>query len=342
MSRINLKRMNITLAHGGGGRASRDLIDNLLIKKFGNPDSSGLQDCSVLNLPPNSKLAFTTDSFVVNPLFFPGGNIGTLAVNGTVNDLAVIGAKPLGISCALILEEGLDLEILENVVESLALASEKANIKIITGDLKVVEKGAADKIFINTSGIGLLSDDTKIASYLATPGDKILVSGYVGDHGAAILGARGEFQLDFKIESDCKPLHGLMNEMMKVCSEIHCARDATRGGIATVLNEIAEDSGVLIKIFETKIPVREEVHGVCEILGIDPFYMANEGTLVAVVPPENSQKVLKAMKNHPCGKNSQIIGEVEETEKSRLILQTSFGTERILDIPFGDQLPRIC
>ena len=261
---------------------------------------------------------------------------------GTVNDLAVSGAKPLVISCALILEEGLDLEILKNIVESLALASEKANVKITTGDLKVVEKGAADKMFINTSGIGLIENETKIASYLAVPGDKILVSGYIGDHGAAILSARGEFQLDFEIQSDCKPLHGLMNEILKVCPDIHCARDATRGGIATVLNEIAEDSGVLIKIFESKIPVRKEVHGVTEILGIDPLYMANEGTLVAVVPNEKSQKVLNIMRNHPCGKNSQLIGEVEETEKSRLILQTSFGTERILDIPFGDQLPRIC
>lgn len=342
MTNINLKRENITLAHGGGGRASKDLIEKILVKKFGTPDTSGLQDCAVLKFPSNSKLAFTTDSFVVKPLFFPGGNIGTLAVNGTVNDLAVSGAEPLLISCAMILEEGLDIDVFKNIVDSMAVVAKEANIKIVTGDLKVVEKGAADSIFINTSGIGIINENIKIASYLAKPGDKILVSGYVGDHGAAILGARGEFKLDFQIESDCKPLHGLMKEMMKASKDIHCVRDATRGGIATVLNEIAEDSGVLIRIYESKVPVREEVQGVCEILGIEPLYMANEGTLVAIVPSKCSQNVLESMINHPHGKHSQIIGEVEEAKRSRLILQTTFGTDRILDVPFGDQLPRIC
>ena len=313
MTDNKLKRKNITLAHGGGGRVSKDLIEDILVKKFGSPDSSGLQDCAFLDVPANSKLAFTTDSFVVKPLFFPGGNIGTLSINGTVNDLAVSGAKPLLISCAMILEEGLDIDIFKKIVDSIELASEEANIKIVTGDLKVVEKGAADSIFINTSGIGIISDRVNIASYLAKPGDKILVNGYVGDHGASILGARGEFKLDFQIESDCKPLHSLMEEMIKVCPDIHCVRDATRGGVATVLNEIAQDSDVLIKIFEAKIPVREEVQGVCEILGIDPLYMANEGTLVAVIPSAESQKILSAMQNHPDGKNSQIIGEVEES-----------------------------
>jgi len=332
----------ITLAHGSGGRATRELIDSVLLQHFGKPDQSGLQDQALFAVEAQARLAFTTDSFVVNPLFFPGGDIGKLAVTGTVNDLAVGGATPLMLSCAMILEEGLELEVLEQVVQSMARTAEEAGVSIVTGDTKVVERGAADRMFLNTSGVGLVPHGVHIASYRATPGDQVLVSGFVGDHGAAIVDARGELHLDIPVQSDCQPLNGLMQVMLEACPDLHCVRDATRGGLATVLNEFASDSGVCLGLEESRIPVREVVRGVCELLGLDPLYLANEGTLAAIVPGDATEQVLEAMRRHPAGREACRIGEVREAPGQTVLLRTPFGTERVLDVLYGDQLPRIC
>ena len=335
-------RDTITLAHGGGGRATRSLIEGTILRHFGKPDPKGLQDHAELSPPPGHRIAFTTDSFVVQPLFFPGGDIGKLAINGTVNDLAVRGAIPQVLSCGLILEEGLELSVLEQIIASMATAATEAQVQIVTGDIKVVEKGAADQLFINTAGIGFLPENRSIASWRAEVGDAVLVSHFLGDHGAAIVDARGELSLQIPVESDCRPLNGLIAEMLAVCPQIHCLRDATRGGIATVLNEFAQDSGVCIHLWEQQIPVREVVQGVCEILGLDPLYLANEGTLIAVVPADQAEIVLSTMRTHPAGQHSCQIGVVSESPKGRVILQTTFGGERVVDVLYGEQLPRIC
>ena len=335
-------RDTITLAHGGGGRATRSLIEGTILRHFGKPDSKGLQDHAELSPPPGHQIAFTTDSFVVQPLFFPGADIGKLAVNGTVNDLAVSGAIPRVLSCSLILEEGLEISVLGQIIASMTQAAVEAQVQIVTGDVKVVEKGAADQLFINTSGIGYLRENLKIASWRAEAGDAVLVSHFLGDHGAAIVDARGELSLQIPVESDCRPLNSLIAAMLAVCPEVHCLRDATRGGVATVLNEFAQDSEVCICLWEQQIPIREVVQGVCEILGLDPLYLANEGTLVAVVPPDQTEVVLSAMRSHPAGKHSCQIGVVSESPKNRVILQTAFGGERVVDLLYGEQLPRIC
>ena len=332
----------ITLAHGSGGRATHQLIEKTILRHFGYPDDQGLQDFSFLQFSANAEVAFTTDSFVVNPLFFPGGDIGKLAVNGTVNDLAVGGAKPFVLSCSLIIEEGLEIEVLDRIMASMATAAKTAGVRIVTGDTKVVEHGAADRLFINTAGLGFLREDVKIRSYHAVPGDQILLSGFIGDHGAAIVDARGELALDIPVESDCKPLNGLVEVMLDTSKEIHCLRDATRGGVATVLKEFTDDSGFCLKLRETQIPVRDTVRGVCELLGMDPLYLANEGVLVAIVSANAAELILKAMKTHPFGKNACCIGEVIEDPKGTVLMETVFGGERIVDMLFGDQLPRIC
>ncbi len=332
----------ITLAHGSGGRATQELIDQVLLNAFGRPEAPGLQDQAQLTVPPGHRVAFTTDSFVVNPLFFPGGDIGTLAVNGTVNDLAVGGATPLALSCALILEEGLEWAVLEQVVQSMAAAAERAGVRIVTGDTKVVERGAADRLFINTSGIGLVPDSLTIASYQAQPGDVVLVSGFIGDHGAAIVDARGELHLEVPVTSDCQPLHTLVQAMLAASLDLHCLRDATRGGVATVLNEFARDSHVCLRLEEDQLPIRETVRGVCELLGLDPLYLANEGLLVAVVPEAVAEDVLEAMRQVPEGRNACRVGRVEAMPRNTVVLETPFGAERMLDVLQGDQLPRIC
>jgi hydrogenase expression/formation protein HypE len=337
---------HITLAHGSGGKAMRDLIDDIFVKSFDNPILSQLEDQATFNLASllqqGDRLAFTTDSYVVDPLFFPGSDIGELAINGTINDLAVSGAKPLYLTCSVILEEGLPVETLRRVATSMKIAAQKAGVQIVTGDTKVVHRGAADKLFINTAGIGIIPPGIAISAYNIQPKDVIIVNGEIGNHGAAILIARGELALETNIESDCQPLNDLVATILKACPQIHAMRDATRGGLATVLNEFALSSQVAIRLEEDSIPVREEVKGVCEILGLDPLYLANEGKLVIAVSPENANQVLSAMKTHPAGKDAAIIGEVIPSPPGIVLLKTAFGAERIVDMLVGDQLPRIC
>ena len=337
---------HITLAHGSGGKAMRDLIDDIFVTTFDNLTLSQLEDQAKFDLANlmqlGDKLAFTTDSYVVDPLFFPGSNIGELAVNGTVNDLAVSGAKPLYLTCSVILEEGLSVETLRQIAQSMQTAAQKANVQIVTGDTKVVQRGAVDKLFINTTGIGVIRPNICISASNIKAGDAIIINGEIGNHGTAILIARGELALESDIESDCQPLHDLVATILDVCPEIHAMRDATRGGLATVLNEFALTSNVGIRIEEKSIPIREEVKGVCEILGLEPLYLANEGILVVAVASENADKILSAMRSHPAGKNAAIIGKVTESPQAIVSLKTSFGAERIIDMLIGEQLPRIC
>jgi len=336
----------VTLAHGGGGRAMRDLIQRVLLPAFDNPLLAPLEDQARIPLADlaalGNRLAFTTDTYVVSPIEFPGGDIGKLAVCGTVNDLAMAGAQPLYLSCGFVLEEGLELSELTKVVRSMARAARDAGVSIVTGDTKVVERGAADRIFINTAGIGVIAQGTDISATRATPGDVVIVNGTLGDHGVAILLARNELALDAAVESDCQPLHGLVAAMLAACPDLHCLRDATRGGIATVLNEFASSSNVCIRIREAEVPLDETVRGACEILGLDPLYLANEGKLVAVVPRDSADTVLASMRAHPAGRSTAIVGEVTSAPAGSVILSTAFGGDRIVDMLVGEQLPRIC
>jgi hydrogenase expression/formation protein HypE len=288
------------------------------------------------------RLAFTTDSYVVDPLFFPGADIGALAVAGTVNDLAVSGARPMFLSCGMVLEEGLTLETLRRVTASMRRMAERAGVSIVTGDTKVVERGAADKLFINTSGIGVIPAGITISAAAARPGDAVILSGALGEHGVAILIARNQLALDADVESDCRPLHELVAAILRACPSTRCLRDATRGGIATVLNEFASSSGVGIRIRENALPMHETVRGACEILGLDPLYLANEGKLVAVVPGQDADRALAAMRADPAGADAAIIGEVTRDPNGMVVMQTAFGGERIVDMLVGEQLPRIC
>ncbi len=344
--RGKLRDTRITLSHGGGGKAMWDLIDDIFVASFANAKLAPLEDQARIALPDLSaagdRLAFTTDSYVVDPLFFPGGDIGTLAVNGTINDLAMGGARPLYLSCGMILEEGLAVDILRRVAESMAEAGLAAGVNVVTGDTKVVHRGAADKLFINTAGLGVIPRGVDIGAHRARPGDVILINGSMGEHGAAILGARGELALESDIVSDCQPLHGLVEAMLAACADIHCLRDATRGGVATVVNEFAQSSAVCMRLVEASLPIREDVRGVCEILGLDPLYLANEGKLLAVVPREAAEAVLAAMRAHPAGRQAAVIGEVAEKPVGMVRLATRFGGERIVDMLVGEQLPRIC
>lgn len=341
-----LRETAINMAHGSGGKKMRDLIEDVFLGAFNNPLLAPLEDQAVMNLADLAKngdrLAFTTDSYVVSPLFFPGGNIGALAVNGTVNDLAMCGARPLYLSCGMVLEEGLAVDELRQIAATMREMADAAGVAIVTGDTKVVERGAADKLFINTSGVGVVPANVNIGADRAQPGDKIILNGYLGDHGCAILLARNELALETDIETDCQPLHSLVRAMLDVCPDIHCLRDATRGGLGTVLNEFAEASGVGININETAIPMREKVRGACEILGLDPLYLANEGKLVAIVPPENADEVLETMRGHEAGREAAIIGEVVGSDYPLVTLNTGFGGGRIVDLLVGEQLPRIC
>jgi hydrogenase expression/formation protein HypE len=290
-----------------------------------------------------SRLAFTTDSFVVTPIFFPGGDIGTLAVNGTVNDLAMSGARPLYLAAAFFLEEGLAADDLRRVVDSMHDAAQAAGVQIVTGDTKVVNRGKGDKIFITTTGIGLIEKPVNISADGARPGDKIIVSGYIGDHGIAIMSRRENLEFEGAIESDCAPLHGLVSAMLEAGAEnIHCLRDPTRGGVATTLNEIAARSQVGMKLVERTFPVRETVRGACEILGLDPLYVANEGKLVAVVAADATDAVLSRMREHPLGKQAVEVGEVVSDHPGMVLMKTEIGGTRIVDVMFGEQLPRIC
>ena len=346
MQRKPFSDTTVTLAHGSGGRAMRHLIDAIFIETFNNSLLAPLEDQARLDLASlaslGDRLALTTDSYVVDPLFFPGSDIGALAVNGTVNDLAVSGAIPLYLTCSVILEEGLSMETLRKVARSMQAAAIQAVVQIVTGDTKVVPRGAADKLFINTAGIGVIRENISPEARNIQPDDVILINGYLGNHGAAIFVAREDLALTTTIESDCQPLNGLIEAILQVCPDVRAMRDATRGGLATVLNEFAQTAGVGIRINEDVLPIQEEVAGLCELLGLDPLYLANEGKLVVVVPRSRAEIVLQTMQNHPLGKESQIIGEAIAQPLGIVLLKTAFGTERILDMLSGDQLPRIC
>jgi hydrogenase expression/formation protein HypE len=344
--RGKVREETVTLAHGSGGKAMRDLIDDVFVNSFDNPILAQLEDQATIGLAAlvaqGDRLAFTTDSYVVDPLFFPGGDIGILAVNGTVNDLAVSGAKPLYLSCGFIIEEGLPIQTLRQVVNSMKIAADHAGVKIVTGDTKVVQRGAADKLFINTAGVGVIRAGIDCGAHRIQVGDAVIINGELGNHGAAILIARGELALDTGISSDCQPLHHLVDTILKVCPDIRAMRDLTRGGLATVLNEFAQSAHVGIHINELSIPVREEVQGVCELLGLDPLYLANEGKLVAIAPAASAEAVVTAMRSHPAGRDSRILGHVVAASLETVILQTRFGSQRIVDMLVGEQLPRIC
>lgn len=344
--RGKVRDATITMAHGSGGKAMRDLIQDVILGAFNNPLLAPLEDQAVIGLNElargGDRLAFTTDTFVVHPLFFPGGNIGTLAVNGTVNDLAMSGARPLFLSCGLVLEEGLPVETLRRVTLSMREAADLAGVSVVTGDTKVVERGAADKLFINTAGIGIVPAGVNISASRARASDKVIVNGELGNHGCAILLARNELALETDVETDCQPLADLVETMLSVCPDLHCLRDATRGGLATVLNEFAQSSRVAIRLNENALPMREEVRGACEILGLDPLYLANEGKLVAIVPAEFADPLVATMRTHSAGKQAAIIGEVVEAPAGVVMLNTGFGGGRIVDLLVGEQLPRIC
>jgi hydrogenase expression/formation protein HypE len=331
----------IILAHGAGGTMSHELVESFFVKAFCNPHLEAMEDSASLDLD-GGRLAFTTDSFVVSPIFFPGGDIGKLAVCGTVNDLAVAGAVPRYLSLGLIIEEGLALSALQRIVNSIAATANEAGVQIVTGDTKVVNRGAADRIFINTSGIGVLPEGRKYSVKMVRPGDKVLINGYVGDHGIAVLSKREGLGFETDLESDCAPLGGLIAEMLRVCPTIRCMRDPTRGGVASTLNEIAGQAQVGIELLEESIPVRDPVVGACEMLGFDPLYVANEGKVLAFVPAEASDGVLKAMQAHPLGEGAAIIGTVNEGVVGRVTVRTPYGAHRILDMLAGDLLPRIC
>lgn len=336
----------VTLAHGSGGKAMRDLIDDVFLGAFDNPALAPLEDQARFDLADlqakGDRLAFTTDSYVVDPLVFPGGDIGRLAVCGTVNDLAVSGARPLYLSCGMIIEEGFPVDDLRRLAASMRAAADEAGVAIVTGDTKVVHKGAADKLFINTAGVGVIPRGVEIAARRAEPGDVVLVNGLLGDHGAAILDARGDLALETPIESDCRPLNGLIETVLAACPQVHCLRDATRGGLATVLNEFAQAAGVGIEIDETALPLREEVKGFCEILGLDPLYLANEGKLVLLLPEARAGSALDAMRSHPAGRAAAAVGRVVEAPRGAVVMNTLLGGRRVVDMLVGEQLPRIC
>jgi len=335
------KDNTITLDHGSGGRASHELVKNVFLPEFKNALLEGLEDSTVFEIG-GQRFAFSTDSYVVDPIFFPGGDIGCLAVNGTVNDVAMRGAVPLFLSAGFIIEEGFPMEDLGRIIASMKRAVEEAGVQIITGDTKVVNRGGVDKIFINTSGIGVIHNDMGISGKSARVGDVVLASGTMGDHGVTILSKRSGLSFEAPVESDSAPLNGLVADMLSVSDQIHTMRDPTRGGLATSLNEIALQSNVGIEVFEDQLPLRDSVLGACEILGLDPLYIANEGKLIAIVSPEDSDKVLNCMKAHPYGKAAAVIGQVVADNPGRVFMKTGVGGTRILDMLAGEQLPRIC
>lgn len=328
------------LAHGSGGKLSHELVEKTLLCAFSNPYLSKLDDSAVLDL--SGRLAFTTDSYVVDPIFFPGGDIGRLAVCGTVNDLAMVGATPLYLSLSLIIEEGFSQDDLRRILDSVRRAAEEAGVEIVTGDTKVVHRGKADGIFINTAGLGVVPEGIEISGSNARPGDKVILSGPIGDHGIAVLSRREGLSFSTGLESDVAPLNKLVARMLEACPRIRCLRDPTRGGLATTLNELAKQSRVSIQLEEEKIPVREEVRAACEMLGLDPLYVANEGKLVAIVPDSDAATVLHIMRQNPYAREAAVIGEVHQGRPGRVTLRTRFGTSRIVDMLTGDPLPRIC
>jgi len=332
----------IDMSHGAGGKATHKLIEGLLLPTLENPALASLADAAVLPFG-DASIALTTDSFVVRPLVFPGGSIGELAVNGTVNDLAVSGAIPVALSAALIIEEGLETEILTREVEAMARSAENAGVSIATGDTKVVERGKGDGLYVITTGVGIADQELNLTSAAVRPGDKILCSGTLGDHGAAILIARGDLELEAEVLSDTTPLTPLAQSLKDAAgSDLRFMRDPTRGGVGTVLNELARDSGHGVALWEETLPIRDVVHGACEILGIDPIYVANEGKLLAVVAPEIADAALESLRNIDGGEEASIIGEIREEPARMVVMHTQFGGTRMIDMLVGDPLPRIC
>ena len=336
-----MKIDKILLDHGSGGKMSNQLIADMILPIFDNPMLEVLHDGAIFDIA-KQRMAFSTDTYVVDPIFFPGGSIGKLAVNGTVNDLAMCGAAPLYLSAGLIIEEGLSLTDLGKILKDMALAAEKANVKVVTGDTKVVPKGAVDKIFVNTSGIGLIPRQVDISSHRARPGDQVIISGSIADHGMTVLTQREGMIFDSPVISDTAPLNHMVTKMLAAHKDIHVLRDPTRGGVGTALNEIAGKSGVGIKIYEEKVPLKKEIAGICELLGFDPFYVANEGKLIAFVAPDYAEKVLAAIRADEFGQDACIIGEAIVDNPGKVIMQTSIGGSRIVDMLTGEQLPRIC
>jgi hydrogenase expression/formation protein HypE len=329
----------ILLAHGSGGKLMHDLIQSFL-PELSNPILDRMDDSAVFEV--SGRIAFTTDSYTVNPLFFPGGDIGRLAVCGTVNDLAMSGARPLYLSLALIIEEGLPIAELKKIIVSIKKTAAEAGVQIVTGDTKVVNRGSADKLFINTAGVGAVPEGVNISAANAQPGDKIIISGTLGDHGIAVLSKREGLKFELPVPSDCAPLNSLAADMLAASKNIHCMRDPTRGGLATTLNDFAEKSHVGIIIQEDKVPINKAVLAACELLGLDPLYIANEGKLVAVIPREDAEAVLAGMKRHKYGKDAAIIGGVVAAHPGKVVMKTSLGASRIIDMPVGELLPRIC
>jgi hydrogenase expression/formation protein HypE len=340
----------ILLAHGSGGKLGHDLVERLFVRHFDNPTLLRLDDSAVLDIPsaglPQSslRLAFSTDSYVVSPLFFPGGDIGKLAVCGTVNDLSMSGARPLWLSAGFIVEEGLPFVELERVVTSMAATARQAGVQVVTGDTKVVDRGSADRLFINTAGVGVVPPGIEIAGDRARPGDVVLLNGTIGDHGMTIMTQREGLKFDSPLESDCAPLNDLVAVLLEAVSQaaIHCLRDPTRGGLATTLNELAAQSDAGIEIEESAVPVRDAVRGACELLGLDPLYVANEGKLIAIVEPAAAESALAALRAHEHGREAAIIGHVTEGHRQRVVLRTALGARRVMDMLSGEQLPRIC
>jgi hydrogenase expression/formation protein HypE len=331
----------IVAGHGSGGRLTRDLIDRLLVPRFANEWLAPLHDGAELPVE-GKRIAFTTDSYVVDPIFFPGGDIGSLAVHGTVNDLAMCGSVPRWISVGLILEEGMPIADLARIVDSMRQAADESEVAVVTGDTKVVGRGKGDGIFINTTGIGIVRAGITIDPGSATPGDKVIVSGEIATHGMAIMAVRDGLDFETEICSDTASLHGLVERVLEACPDVRVLRDPTRGGVASALNEIAEQSGVGIVLDETSIPVAETVRGACEILGLDPLYVANEGKMIAIVPSARAEAVVETMRSHPLGERAVVIGEVVNEHSGTVNLKTSVGGERVVDMLSGDQLPRIC
>jgi hydrogenase expression/formation protein HypE len=339
--KAKLKEERITLSHGSGGKATQTLIEAVFLEAFSNPLLAPLEDGAVLTAH-GGRLAFTTDSYVVSPLFFPGGDIGDLAVNGTVNDLAVSGARPLWLSAGFILEEGFPVADLERIVGSMAAAAERAGVQVVTGDTKVVQRGKADGCYVNTAGVGVIERPVELGVATARPGDVVLVSGPIGEHGITIMLARGELDIESEVESDTAPLNGLVERLLDAAPGVRGLRDATRGGVATICNEVARAAGVAVVVDEDSVPVRPDVRGACELLGIDPLYVACEGRLVAIVDGDQVDAAMAALRSHPLGEGAAVIGRVRDDPPGLVLLKTSFGGTRIVDLLVGDPLPRIC
>jgi hydrogenase expression/formation protein HypE len=333
---------HVLLAHGGGGRLTHQLIEKLFAATFANPALAELHDGAVLAVPAG-RIAVSTDSFVVSPLFFPGGDIGSLAVHGTVNDLAMAGARPLYLSAAFIIEEGLPMETLWRIVRSLAAAAAAAGVAVVTGDTKVVDRGKGDGVFINTTGIGLVPEGVSILPSAARPGDAVLVNGRIAEHGVAIMSVREGLEFETTLVSDSAALHELVATLLAAAGPaVHVLRDPTRGGVSSALNEIAQSSRVGVRLEETAIPIGEEVRGACEILGLDPLYVANEGKVLAIVAPEAAERALAALRAHPLGRDAAVIGQVVDDHPGKVFLKSRIGGTRVVDMLSGEQLPRIC